>query len=146
MSWMKKTMIDDYDQAWELGYQQGYAAALRDAVLATECAPAWDDWEDDGHGYQRALRLADAVAAIEALGGSGNPDTPPSAENPDVLPGECVCDLIARVREDERSKTLKAASEALDVLDRWGEATYRHVVIDYDEAVAAIESLGDEDD
>jgi hypothetical protein len=65
----------------------------------------------------------------------------------DDVPDDCLfCALIARVREDERSKTLKAASEALDVLDRWGEATYRHVVIDYDEAVAAIESLGDEDD
>ena len=67
--------------------------------------------------------------------------------DPNPLVNECrVCALIARVREDERSKTLKAASEALDVLDRWGEATYRHVVIDYDEAGAAIESLGDEDD
>ena len=56
------------------------------------------------------------------------------------------CKLIARVREDERRRTIKAASEALDVLDRWGEDTYRHVVIDYDEAVTAIESLGDEDD
>jgi hypothetical protein len=65
----------------------------------------------------------------------------------DDVPDDCLfCALIARVSEDERSKTLKAASEALDVLDRWGEATYRHVVIDYDEAVAAIESLGDEDD
>jgi hypothetical protein len=65
----------------------------------------------------------------------------------DDMTDDCLfCALIARVREDERSKTLKAASEALDVLDRWGEATYRHVVIDYDEAVAAIESLGDEDD
>lgn len=59
---------------------------------------------------------------------------------------QCECDWIARVREDERSKTLKAASEALDVLDRWGEDTYKHIVIDYDEAVAAIESLGDGDD
>ena len=59
---------------------------------------------------------------------------------------EQLLNLLARVREDERRRTVKAASEALDVLDRWGEDTYRHVVIDYDEAVTAIESLGVEDD
>lgn len=32
MSWIKNTMIDHYDQAWNLGYQKGYAAALA-AVL-----------------------------------------------------------------------------------------------------------------
>lgn len=32
MSWMKNTMIDHYDQAWKLGYDKGYAAALA-AVL-----------------------------------------------------------------------------------------------------------------
>lgn len=36
MSWMKKTMIDHYDQAWELGYQQGYAAALAAVTQAAQ--------------------------------------------------------------------------------------------------------------
>jgi hypothetical protein len=86
--------------------------------------------EDDNYAYVAAQAEAKAEAKWQSLHGKS------------VLGRN----EYERGREDERSKTLKAASEALDVLDRWGEATYRHVVIDYDEAVAAIESLGDEDD
>ena len=38
---------------------------------------------DDERRYMQAVRLTTALAAIDALRGSGNPDTPLSAENPD---------------------------------------------------------------
>lgn len=75
--------------SWEQGFEEGRTAGLdaaRDAVVNAHADPAPPVWDamtpDEEKGWLDGNRQAhaDALAAIDALRGSGNLDTPPSAE------------------------------------------------------------------
>lgn len=61
----------EMDEVQAMGFAAGVQAA-RDAVAAASLRIPYED--------RRHVYLDDALAAIDALRGSGNPDTPPSAE------------------------------------------------------------------
>jgi hypothetical protein len=97
MGKMKDLVTDDWDRAYAEGYRKGYATALRWGFEAAFYASQNQQQTSEKQGRPSASSAPthDPLCPIQ------------SPQRWDRYPWSCCCDLITKVRQDERTKLIE---------------------------------------